>query len=365
MNLGFLVGRSTAKSASPAMAVPLGLAYPWLRLAAGLVVLVVIGILAIAIGSVYIPPWTVARILLDAAPVMDISQTWPDAWGTIVWQLRFPRIILAGMVGAALAVSGATYQGLFRNPLADPFFLGVAAGAALGASLVLLTSVPVYFGGFSLLPLAAFAGAIATVSVTYGVVRRSGGLPLTSLILAGVAMSSLVTAVTSLLIIRSDPDVKPLLGWLMGGFIGSQWDDIYTILPYVVPGTLVMMAYSRILNTFQLTEEEARQLGVNVERTKLLLVALASLTAAAAVSVSGIIGFVGIIAPHAVRMVWGNDHRFLLPMCLLVGAGFLILADLTARTIASPSELPVGIVTAFCGAPFFLYLLRRSRSFSF
>ena len=365
MNLGFLVGRSTAKSASPAMAVPLGLAYPWLRLAAGLVVLVVIGILAIAIGSVYIPPWTVARILLDAAPVMDISQTWPDAWGTIVWQLRFPRIILAGMVGAALAVSGATYQGLFRNPLADPFFLGVAAGAALGASLVLLTSVPVYFGGFSLLPLAAFAGAIATVSVTYGIVRRSGGLPLTSLILAGVAMSSLVTAVTSLLIIRSDPDVKPLLGWLMGGFIGSQWDDIYTILPYVVPGTLVMMAYSRILNTFQLTEEEARQLGVNVERTKLLLVALASLTAAAAVSVSGIIGFVGIIAPHAVRMVWGNDHRFLLPMCLLVGATFLILADLTARTIASPGELPVGIVTAFCGAPFFLYLLRRSRSFSF
>ena len=162
--------------------------------------------------------------------------------------------------------------------------------------------------------------------------------------------------------LRSDPDVKPLLGWLMGGLIGSQWDDIYTILPYVVPGTLIMMAYSRILNTFQLTEDEARQLGVNVERTKLLLITLASLTAAAAVSVSGIIGFVGIIAPHAVRLVWGNDHRFLLPMCLLVGAGFLILADLTARTIASPSELPVGIVTAFCGAPFFLYLLRRSRS---
>ena len=226
--MGFLAGRSAAKGISPAMSVPLGLAYPWLRIAVGLAVLAAIGIFAIAIGSVYIPPWTVARILLDSAPLIDVSQTWPDAWDTIVWQLRFPRIILAGMVGAALAVSGATYQGLFRNPLADPFFLGVAAGAALGATVVLLTSVPVYFGGFSLLPLAAFAGAIATVSVTYAIVRRSSGLPLTSLILAGVAMSSLVTAVTSLLIIRSDPDVKPLLGWLMGGLIGSQWDDIYT-----------------------------------------------------------------------------------------------------------------------------------------
>ena len=187
--MGFLTGRPTAKhvlskdegpalskdegGASPTLSLPLGLSYPWLRLAVGLVALVFIGIVAIAIGSVYIPPWTVARILLDGAPLIDLSQTWPDAWDTIVWQLRFPRIILAGMVGAALAVSGATYQGLFRNPLADPFFLGVAAGAALGATVVLLTSVPVYFGGFSLLPLAAFAGAIITVSATYGIVRRS------------------------------------------------------------------------------------------------------------------------------------------------------------------------------------------------
>ena len=363
--MGLFAGRSAARGVSRAASAPLGLTYPWKPLAVGSALLAVIAVLAIAVGSVYIPPWTVARILADGAPFIDQAPTWPDAWHTIVWQIRFPRIILAGMVGAALAVAGATYQGLFRNPLADPFFLGVAAGAALGATIVLLTSVPVYFGGFSLLPLAAFAGALATVSVTYGVVRRSSGLPLTSLILAGVAMSSLATAVTSLLIIRSDPDVKPLLGWLMGGLIGSQWGDIYTILPYVLPGALVMMVYARILNTFQLTEEEARQLGVNVERTKALLIAAATLTAAAAVSVSGIIGFVGIIAPHAVRLVWGNDHRFLLPMCLLVGAAFLILADLTARTIASPSELPVGIVTAFCGAPFFLYLLRRSRGFSF
>ena len=159
--------------------------------------------------------------------------------------------------------------------------------------------------------------------------------------------------------IRSDSDVRPLLSWLLGGFIGSQWDDVYTVLPYLVPGFLVMMAYGRILNMFQINEEEAKHLGVNVERTKMVLIVLASLTTAAAVSVSGLIGFVGLIAPHAVRLVWGYDHRTLLPMAMITGAGFLILADLVARTIVSPSELPVGVVTAFCGAPFFLYLLRR------
>ena len=227
--------------------------------------------------------------------------------------------------------------------------------------MVMLTSVPVYFHGFSLLPIAAFAGAIVAVTIAYNVARQSGELPLLTMILAGLAISSLAAAVTSYLMIRSDPDLRPLIGWLLGGFIGTQWKDIYTVLPYLVPGVVVMMAYARVLNMFQLNEEEAKQLGVNVERTKIVLIAMASLTAAAAVSVSGIIGFVGIMAPHSVRLLWGNDHRFLLPMAMIAGAGFLILADLAARTVASPSELPVGIVTAFCGAPFFLYLLRRSR----
>ena len=342
---------------------PVALSYPWARLGIGMAAVALIAIVAGGIGSVYIPLWTVAEIAVAKLPIVDITGGWPDTWDTIIWQLRFPRIVLAGLVGAALAISGATYQGLFRNPLADPYFIGVAAGAALGATIVLLTSVPVYFHGFSLLPIAAFAGAIVAVSAAYMVATQSGALPLLTLILAGLAITALAGAVTSYLMISSDPDVRPLLGWILGGFIGTQWKDVYTVLPYLTLGVLGMMAYARILNMFQLNDEEARQMGVNVERTKIVLIALASLTAAAAVSVSGIIGFVGIIAPHAVRLVWGNDHRFLLPMAMIVGAGFLILADLAARTVTSPTELPVGIVTAVCGAPFFLYLLRKSRRY--
>ena len=335
--------------------------YPWRRLAIGVLVLVVIGLVASGVGSVYVPPLTAAKILVNKLPLVDIQATWPDSWTAIIWQIRFPRIVLAGLVGGALAISGATYQGLFRNPLADPYFIGVAAGAALGATVVILTSVPFYFSGFSVLPLAAFAGAVVAVSMAYLVARQSGELPLLTLILAGLAVSSLAGAVTSYLMINSDSDIRPLVGWLLGGFIGTQWKDVYTVLPYLSVGTVVMMAYARVLNMFQLNEEEAKHLGVSVERTKVVLIIVASLTAAAAVSVSGIIGFVGIIAPHAVRLVWGTDHRFLLPMAMITGAGFLIVADLAARTVVSPSELPVGIVTAFCGAPFFLYLLRRAR----
>ena len=174
-------------------------------------------------------------------------------------------------------------------------------------------------------------------------------------------MPSLATAVTSLLMIRSDPDLRPVLSWLLGGFISAQWKHSLMILPYLAPSVLVVLSYGRILNVFQLEDEHAAQLGVNVERAKVLLIAAATLATAAAVSFSGLIGFVGLVAPHVVRLVWGADHRFLVPMAAIVGAAFLILADLAARTIASPAELPVGVVTAFCGAPFLLYLLRRRR----
>ena len=341
---------------------PLYIAYPWWRLAIGLLVVAVIGVVALGVGTVYVPPITTGKILLAKLPFLEMEGSWPDSWNAIIWQIRFPRIVLAGLVGACLAISGATYQGLFRNPLADPYLIGVAAGAGLGATVVLVTSVPFNFHGFSLLPVAAFMGALMAVTAAYSIARQMGGLPLSTLILAGVAIGYLCIAVTSYLMIRTDADVRPLLAWLLGSFIGSQWDDVYIVLPYLVPGCLVMMAYGRILNTFQLNEDEAKQLGVNVERTKIILIVLASLTTAAAVSVSGLIAFVGLVAPHAVRMVWGYDHRFLLPMAMISGAGFLIVADLAARTVASPSELPVGVVTAFCGTPFFLYLLRRRGS---
>ena len=346
--------------AAPALA----FSYPWRRLAVGLGVIFAAAVLAASIGAVGVPPSGVLKVVVAKMPLVSISPGWPESWDVILWQLRLPRIALAAIVGGALALSGAAYQGLFRNPLADPYFIGVSAGAGLGATIVLVTSVPSHVFGVSTLPLAAFGGAVAAVSVAYAIARRSQGVPLATLILAGVAVTSFTSAITALLMIRSDPDLRPVLGWLLGGFISAEWRDSAMILPYLAPAALVLAAYGRVINVLQLGEEHAQQLGVSVEGTKLLLIGVASLATAAAVAVSGLIGFVGLIAPHAVRLVWGGDYRSLLPMAALVGAAFLVLADLVARTVVSPSELPVGIVTAFCGAPFFLYLLRRRRGVS-
>lgn len=331
------------------------------RIGTGSGILVLAALVAIGAGSVPVPPGAAAAIVIDHLPFVDLNVAYPATWDTIVWQLRLPRIVLAALVGAALAISGGTYQGLFRNPLADPYLIGVAGGAGLGATIVLITSVPASIGGFSLLPIAAFAGATAAVTAAYLVSRRADGVSLTTLILAGVAISSLAAGFTGLLMIRASPDVRPLLGWLFGGLVGAGWPQVRIVLPYLLVGAAGMIAYGRVLNVMQVDEDEARQLGVNVERTKVVLIVLATLTTAAAVSVSGLIGFVGLIAPHAVRLLWGGDHRVLLPLSALVGATFLILADLAARTVASPSELPVGLITAMCGAPFFLYLLMRRR----
>ena len=336
-------------------------AYPWRRLGIGIGVVLTIAILAATQGSVGIPVQQVVRIALSHLPGVEISQTWPQSWDTILWQIRFPRVALAGLVGAALAMSGAVYQGLFRNPLADPYLIGVAAGAGLGATLVLLSPLPLSWGAFSLVPLAAFTTAMLAVVLAYSLARMGGMVPTTTLILAGVAIASLASAGTALLLMTSDEDVRPVLAWLLGSFASASWKQVPLLLPYLLPSLLVALAYGRILNVIQLDEEQARQLGINVERVKLVLVAAASLATAAAVSVSGLIGFVGLIAPHVVRLLWGHDHRSLVPMAMVIGAGFLILADLVARAALRPTELPVGIVTAFVGAPFFLYLLRQRK----
>ena len=338
--------------------------FPSRRLIIGLAVAVLVAGLAATQGTVVIPPLTVFEIVVSRAPIVNVTASWPESWETILWQLRLPRIVLAGIVGATLAVAGATYQGLFRNPLADPYLIGVASGAGLGATIVLVTGVPHYLFGVNLLPVAAFVGAVVAVTAAYVIARGAEGVPLTTLILAGVAIASLAGAVTALLMIRSDPDLRPVLSWLLGGFISAQWKHSLMVLPYLIPSILVVVFYARVLNVLQLDEEHAQQLGVNVELTKVLLIAAASLATAAAVSFSGLIGFVGLVAPHAVRLAWGVDYRALLPMAAVVGAGFLILADVVARTAVSPAELPVGVVTAFCGAPFFLYLLRRRRHVS-
>ena len=336
-------------------------AFPWRRLLIGIGVVVAIALIASTQGSVSIPVQEVGRIALSRLPGVELSQTWPQSWDTIVWQIRLPRVVIAGLVGGALALSGAVYQGLFRNPLADPYLIGVAAGAGLGATVVLATPVPHYLGGFNLVPVVAFAAALAAVSLAYSLARMGGVVPTTTLILAGVAVASIAAAATTLLLMTSDKDVRPVLSWLLGSFASASWSQVPLLLPYLLPSMLVALAYGRVLNVMQLDEEQARQLGLHVERVKLVLVAAASLATAAAVSVSGLVGFVGLIAPHAVRLLWGHDYRSVAPMAMVVGAGFLILADLVARTTLRPAELPVGVVTAFVGAPFFLYLLRQSK----
>jgi iron complex transport system permease protein len=272
-----------------------------------------------------------------------------------------PRVILAGIVGAALAVAGATYQGLFRNPLADPYLIGVAQGASLGAVVGFLLPFNWQGVGLGIVPLLAFAGALFSVAIVYNLARVGKTLPVTTLILAGVALGALLASIVSYLIITSGEKMHGILFWLMGSFSLSEWSEVKMVLPYVVVGIVIILLYSRSLNVMQLTEEQAQQLGINVEKVKLILLAAATLITAAAVSFVGTIGFVGIIIPHAVRLIWGSDYRFLLPLSVLTGAVFLILADLIARTALAPMEIPIGVITAICGAPFFLYLLRRKK----
>ena len=338
---------------------PKSSSYPWRRLLFGCLGVIILMILAASLGSVEMSPFTVLKMLLHRVPFIDITPDWPETWETILWQLRLPRIILAGLVGGSLAISGATYQGMFRNPLADPYLIGVASGAGMGAIIVLVSWKSVNLYSINMLPLAAFMGALIAVTAAYFIARNSSELPLTTLILAGVSIATLTSAVTSLIMIRSDPDLRPVLSWLLGGLASTQWKHNMILLPYFIASVGVIVLYGRILNILQLDEEHAAQIGVNVERTKVILLISATLSTAVAVSYCGIIGFVGLVSPHIVRLIWGGDYRFLLPMSVIVGAGFLIISDLVARTIVSPGELPVGIVTAFLGAPFLLYLLRR------
>ncbi len=327
----------------------------------GLLVLlgVVIGA-ACSIGSADISLSDVWRLLLSRLPGVDIDNGIPGTLSTIVIDIRLPRIILAGLVGAALSTAGATYQGLFRNPLADPYLIGVAQGAALGAVIgfIFHFSGPVGLGS---VPLLAFCGGLLSAVVLYGLARVGKTLPMTTVILAGVAMGAFLAAITSFLLINSGENLHGILTWLMGGFSTSNWNEVYVLLPYVLLSLVPIYLYGRPLNLIQMDEEQAQQLGVNVEKVKLIMLLSATLITAAAVSFAGSIGFVGIIIPHAVRLIWGPDYRFLLPLSTVVGAIFLILADTLARTVMGAAEVPVGVITALFGAPFFLYLLRQKK----
>ena len=285
----------------------------------------------------------------------------------IVWQIRLPRVVLGALVGAMLAGSGAAYQGVFRNPLADPYLLGVAAGGGLGATIVIVTG-----GSPALLPPAAFLGAAAAVALTYllgaGAGRsQPGGGPGTggatgSILLAGVAVAALLTAVQTYLQQQHSQTLQAVYSWILGGLSLATWSDVTTILPYVIVAAGILLAHRRLLDVLRIGETEAGSLGVDVARLRLTVVMAATLGTAAAVSVSGLIGFVGIIVPHTVRLAAGASYRIVLPVSMIGGAAFLVLADVLARTVQSPDEVPIGVITALAGAPFFLFILRSRRA---
>ncbi|HKB92785.1 MAG TPA: iron ABC transporter permease, partial [Gaiellaceae bacterium] len=280
---------------------------------------------------------------------------------TILWQIRLPRVALGALVGATLATAGASYQGVFRNPLADPYLLGVAAGAGLGATLAISYAAAAERAG-ELLPLAAFAGAVCAVAGAYVLGRSVGGARTTgTLILAGVTVAAFMTAVQTFVQQQHSQTLQAVYSWLLGGFAGASWHQVLLMSPYVVVSSTVILLHRRVLDVLSLGDEEAASLGLNVRRTRLLIVAAATAGTAAAVAVSGLIGFVGIIVPHTIRLLVSSSYRAIVPLSLLAGAGFLVLADVLARTVLSPDELPIGVVTAFFGAPFFAVVLRTTR----
>lgn len=317
-------------------------------------------VLSVAVGSVFIPPGTLLA-LVGAKLSGQLSAPDLQPFTTILFSLRLPRTALMALVGAALSISGAGYQGLLRNPLADPYLIGVASGAGLGAVAAMSLRWPYTFAGLLVVPVAAFVGALLTVVIVYQLARVGRSLPVSNMILAGVAVSSFATALTSFMMINASGELRRALIWLLGGATTSGWQPVLAVLPYMLIGVGLLLVSGHALNVMQFGDEQAQQLGLPVERVRRVVIFAASLATAAAISFAGIIGFVGLIVPHLVRILWGSDYRRILPISALIGAGLLLSADVIARVIMAPAELPVGVITALAGAPFFLWVLRRAK----
>jgi iron complex transport system permease protein len=327
--------------------------------AAFLLVALVVGLV---VGPVHIPLEAIARSAVSYVPGFRVHDKLDATAHAILWQIRAPRVVLAALVGGMLAIAGASYQGVFRNALADPYLLGVAGGAGLGATLAIVYSVTAAAGRWSV-PLAAFVGGIAAVAMTYALGRSAGAARTTgALVLAGVTVATFTAAVQTFVQQRHTDVLQSIYSWLLGGFSGSTWSDVALCAPYIALSSLVLLLHRRVLDVLSLGDDEAASLGVNVARARGMIVIAATLGTAAAVSVSGLIAFVGIIVPHTIRLLVSTSYRAVLPLSLFAGAGFLVLTDVLARTILSPAELPIGVVTAFFGAPFFAIVLRTSRS---
>lgn len=331
-------------------------------LLAALGCLVGAGLLGVLVGPVRLEPAGILRELAGRLPLLDVSSGLSDREVAILWELRVPRVVLGGLVGSMLAIAGAAYQGVFRNPLADPYLLGVAAGAGLGATVAVA-----YLPGrgtwpVNPLPIAAFLGAVVGVGATY-VLGRSGSRARTTatLILAGVAVAAFFTAAQTYVQQRNADTIREVYSWILGTLGTVGWAEVALILPYIAVSTAALVLHRRLLDVMSLGDEEADSLGIRSGRVRLAVVGAATLGTAAAVAVSGLIGFVGIIVPHAVRLLLGSSYRLILPLSIILGAAFIVLADFLARTAMAPAEIPIGVITAFFGAPFFLVVLRTAR----
>lgn len=289
-----------------------------------------------------------------------VAKTWTDAEENIVLLVRLPRILLSLLVGASLAIAGVTTQGIFKNPMADPYILGVSSGAALGASIVIILGITASNFMFGI-TLGSFAGATLSSFIVFNIARSGNKIPIETLLLSGIAVSAFFSAITSFLMYISGKSLNQIVFWIMGALSGSNWNDVIILLPFALLGSLLIFAFSRDLNILLLGDETAANLGTDVSKLKVIMLVLSSLIAAAAVSVSGIIGFVGLIIPHMMRIIVGPDHRILIPSSILAGAIFLMIADTFSRMIAQPTEIPVGIITAVIGAPFFIYLIMKKK----
>lgn len=332
---------------------------PLLVSASAVVALLVVGIAGVGIGTVAIGPLETIGVVLWRLLGLEIGLAWTPAIETIVWELRLPRVLTAMVIGSGLAVAGATFQGLLRNPLADPFVLGTASGAALGAAVAILLPVQVAFLAFGLLHVLAFGGALLAAFVVFRLGGAGGAGGLTRLLLTGYAVASILTALLTMAMYVSGSDLRQIFSFLLGGLGGSSWPRLAVATPLVAAACVLIVLRARSLDGMLLGDAAARHLGLDVPRERGILLALASMATAAGVAISGLIGFVGLVVPHVVRLVVGPSARRVLPISAVVGAALLAGADLVARMVG---DVPVGVVMALLGAPFFLFLLRRTRA---
>ncbi|MGM0896862.1 MAG: FecCD family ABC transporter permease [Bacillota bacterium] len=318
-----------------------------------LVSLLILGgavVLGVTVGTVAISP----KVIWN--PSSD------EAAANILWNIRMPRVVLAGLVGAALAIAGAAFQGLLKNPLADPYTLGVSSGAAVGAVMTLFFGISIPFLGMFTLPVISMIGALITMLAVMGFARLvDRSMKMETVILTGIIFSSFLGSIISLMIALTGEELRQIIGWLLGSVSMRGWPYVQMALPFILTGSFVLWLYRRELNAMLFGEERAQHLGVNVKRSKMAILIGGSVLTGSAVAVSGTIGFVGLVVPHMTRLVWGADHRHVLPLSFINGAALLIVCDLVARTIISPTELPIGVITAFIGAPVFAFIFFRQR----